>query len=81
MPIYIFFPSDFLPKLLNPSPGKFLGLKINKALYSLKQAGRMWYHLLRDFLILHEFLHDPSLPYIFTLLQTDEYVIVVVLMI
>ena len=38
----------------------------------------MWYHLLRDFLISHGFLHDPTLPCIFTLTQNFEYMIVVV---
>ena len=38
----------------------------------------MWYHLLRNFLISHGFLHDPTLPCIFTLTQKSEYLIVAV---
>lgn len=78
IPIYISPPPDFLPKLPTPTSGKFLSLKISKVLYGLKQIGRMWYHLLRDFLISHGFIHDPALPCIFTLLQNEGYVIVIV---
>ena len=38
----------------------------------------MWYHLLRNFLISYGFLHDPTLPCIFTLTQNLEYLIVAV---
>lgn len=78
MQIYISPPPDLFPKLLTPSSGKFLGFKINKALYDLKQASRMWYHLFRDFLISHGFIHDPALPCIFTSSQNGGYVIVAV---
>lgn len=76
--LYIFPPHGFLPKVPTPSPGKFTGLKINMALYGLKQAGHMWYHHLKDLLISHGFLYNHALPYIFTLSQADEYVIVAV---
>ena len=78
MVLYISPPPDFLPKLPVPLPGRFLGLRIRKALYGLRQGGRMWYHLLRDFLISLGFIHDPALPCIFTLYQNSEYLIVAV---
>lgn len=76
--MYISPPSYFLPKLPTPSPERFLGLKICKALYNLKHAGKMWYHLLRDNLISHGFLHNPVLPCIFSLSRNIAYLIVVV---
>ena len=78
MLLYISPPPYFLPKLPTPAPGKFLGLRICKALYDLKQADRMWYHLLRDFLVSHGFLHDPTLACTFTLTQNSQYLIVAV---
>ena len=67
MLLYISPPPDFLPRLPTPSPEKFLHLRICKALYGLKEAGKMWYHVLQEFLISHGFLYDPALPCIFTL--------------
>jgi hypothetical protein len=78
MLLYISSPPDFLPRLPAPSPDMFLGFRIYKTLYGLKQAGRMWYHLLRDFLISNGFLHDPTLPCIFTLYRNSQYLIVAV---
>ena len=39
--IHISSQPDFFWKLPTPFPRRFLGLKINKAFYGLKQAGRM----------------------------------------
>ena len=78
MLLYIFSPPDFLPMLPAPSHGKFLGLRICKGLYGLKQAGKMWYHVLRDFLISHGFLYDLTLPCIFILSQSSKYLIIIV---
>ena len=78
MVLYISPPPYFLPKLPVPLPGRFLGLRIRKALYGLRQAGRMWYHLLCDFLISLGFIYDPALPCIFTLYQNSDYLIVAI---
>lgn len=67
MRLYIILPPNYLPDMPTPLPCRFLGLQICKALYDLKQVRRMWYHLLKGFLIQHGFTHGPTLPCIFTL--------------
>ena len=64
--LYIRPPPDFMPQPIPPeSPGSYPGLKIQKALYGLNQAGRMWYQHLKEFLTAHDFLTDHTLPCIF----------------
>ena len=75
MQLYITPPPYYLPELPTPLSSRFLGLQICKALYGLKHAGRMWYHLLKGFSFQHKFMHDPALLCIFTLNQSGEYVI------
>lgn len=78
IPIFLKPPPDFLPAPPTPADGKFVGIQVCKALYGLRQSGRTWYHHLRDFLIAHGFIHNPTLPCIFTLTQQCQFVIVVV---
>ena len=57
--LYIRPPPEFFEQ---PPPkdtfGTYSGLRLQKALYRLKQAGRMWYKHLRDFLLFHNFSHN-----------------------
>lgn len=76
--IHIRPPPDFLEDIPTPNPGKFCGLKLCKALYRLKQAGRAWYHLLRRFLITQGFTCHSALPCIFVLRRDIGYVILAV---
>ena len=52
--IYMIIPDGFYPK--EKSEGKVL--KLLKSLYGIKQAGRIWYELLRSFLIDHGFINN-----------------------
>lgn len=77
--IYIRPPPEFLTEVTPAdTPGKFSGLKLLRALYGLKQGGRMWYQHLRDFLLSHNFRHDSTLPCIFTYKDTNGFVIIAV---
>ena len=73
-----------LPPLFNevsfpsPRPGHFSGLKLHKALYSLKQAGRLWYQYLRDFLLDQNFTNDAALPCVFVYKKGTDFVILAV---
>lgn len=76
--LYLSPPPGFQKSLPTPKPGKFVGLRIYKALYGLKQSGRTWYHHLCHFLISQGFIHNPTLPCIFTLSSTTGFVILAV---
>ena len=65
-------------KLPPPQPRQFSGLRIQKVLYGLKQAGRLWYKHLRKFLLDHKFTNDATLPYIFVYKQRLDFVILAV---
>jgi hypothetical protein len=64
--LHLIPPPDFLETIPKRQPGRFTGLRICKALYGLKQSGRAWYHHLCHFLISQGFVHNPTLPCIFT---------------
>jgi len=76
--LFIVPPPGFLKNLPTAVPGRHTGLQILKALYGLKQAGRTWYHHLCNFLVSKGFVHNPTLPCIFTLSNTLGFVIVAV---
>ena len=77
--LYIKPPPDFLSQSIKPDSSKsFSGLKLQRALYGLRQAGRMWYSHLHSFLLSHQFQHDPSLPCIFTLRNSTGFAIVAI---
>ena len=71
-------PPGFLKSIPTPKPGKFTGLRICKALYGLKQSGRAWYHHLCNFLISQSFMHNNTLPCIFTYTSEVGFVILAV---
>jgi hypothetical protein len=56
--------------------GSYSGLQILKAIYGLKQAGRMWYKHLWNFLLHHQIQHDQTLPCFFTLKDKTGFVII-----
>ena len=68
--------TGFLESVPKPKPEWFVGLRIYKALYNLKQSGRAWYHPLCHFLISQGFIHNPTLPCIFTYCTKDGFVII-----
>ena len=71
-------PPGFLKSIPTPKPGKFTGLSNYKALYGLKQSGRAWYHHLCNFLISQGFIHNNTLPCIFTYTSEVGFVILAV---
>lgn len=73
--LYIKPPPDFLPHS-KPSPTEqFSGLQICKALCELKQAGRVWYHLFKTYLMSHGFSNHPALPCVFVIKFAAEFII------
>ena len=76
--LFIVPPPGFLHNVHAAAPGKHTGLHIMKALYGLKQVGRTWYHHLCHYLVSKGFVHNPTLPCIFTLANQTGFVIVVV---
>jgi hypothetical protein len=71
-------PPGFLKSIPKPKPGKFTGLRICKALYGPKQSGRAWYHHLCHFLISQGFIHNNTIPCIFTYTTPASFVILAV---
>lgn len=61
-----------------PAPEKYRGIKLCKALYALKQSGRMCYQRLRDYLIKNNFISDPLIPYLFIKRDKTGFVIIAV---
>jgi hypothetical protein len=76
--LFIVLPLGFLRTVPAAIPGKHMGLQIMKALYRLKQAGRIWYHHLCNYMISKGFVYNPTLPCIFTLVNKTGFVIVTV---
>jgi hypothetical protein len=76
--LHLLPPSGFLKSIPRPKLGKFIGLRICKALYGLKQSGRAWYHHLCHFLISKGFVHNQTLPCIFTYITNVGFVILAV---
>ena len=64
--------------LPSPRSGHFSGLRLHKALHGLKQAGRLWYQHLRDFLLDQNFTNDTTLPCVFTYKNGADFVILAV---
>ena len=74
--LFISPPLGFLNHVPTPQPGRHTCLRILKALYGLKQVGRTWYHHLCNYMISKGFMHNPTLPCIFTLSNTVGFVII-----
>ena len=79
--IYIKPPPNFLANSpLEDNPGIYSSLHLQKAQYKLKQAERMWYQHLHEFLLHHQFSHDQALPCLFILKNSSGFVVVAVYM-
>ena len=76
--LFIVPPPGFIQSAPAAISGKHTGLQIMKALYGLKQAGRTWYHHLCNYLISKGFVHNPTIPCIFTLTNAICFIIVAV---
>lgn len=73
--MYIKPPPGYLTKQVSPKSTKNSGLRLYKASYGLKQAGRTWYHRIKIFLLSHGFTTHPALPCIFVLRDKTAFVI------
>lgn len=76
--LFIVPPPGFLHDVHVAATSKHTGLQIMKALYGLKQAERTWYHHLCYYLVSKGFVHNPTLPCIFTLANQIDFVVVAV---
>lgn len=77
--IYMKVPPSLETGTLNqPASGKYRGIKLCKALYALKQSGRMCYQRLRDYLIKNNFISDPLIPCLFIKRDKTGFVIIAV---
>jgi hypothetical protein len=76
--LYLAPPRGFLNNIPNPKPDRFVGLRLCKALYDLKQSGRTWYHHLCNFLIAKGFIYNPTLPCIFTFTKDSGFIIIAI---
>lgn len=71
-------PPGFLLHISSPTPGRYIGLNILKALYSLKQVDRTWYHHNCNFFISKGFRINSTLQCIFIYSTSVGFVIVAV---
>ena len=77
--LYIRPPPEFLEQVPpEDTPNTYSRLCLQKAFYGLKQAGRMWYKHLRDFLLFHNFSYYQALPCLFTLQHSSGFVVIAV---
>ena len=65
-------------KQVTTIPSKHRGVRLQRALYGLKQFGHMWYQRLRDYLIEHQFINDPLLPCVFIRQDKSGFVIIAI---
>ena len=76
--LYIKPPPMFLDDPTLSEIGRYSGMHIQKALYSLKQVGHLWYQRLHDLLIDHQFSNDPTLPCKFVYKRNSDFVILAI---
>ena len=77
--IYIKPPPDFLSESPPEDiPGIYSRLCLQKALYGLKRAQRMWYQHLHEFLLHYQFSHNQVMPCLFTLKNSLGFVAIAV---
>ena len=77
--IYMKIPEGFkLPEVNNPNSREIYSIKLNRALYGLKQSGRMWYNCLSKYLLKEDYKNDPICPCVFIKRSGSGFVIIVV---
>ena len=74
--IHMNIPEGFT--LCESKPRHMYSLKLNRALYGLKQSGRMWYNRLSEYLITKGYVNNPICPCVFIKKTTKGFVIIAV---
>ena len=60
------------------NPRELYSIKLQRSLYGLKQAGRMWYNRLTEYLLKQSYNNDPICPCVFIKRYQSQFVIIVV---
>ncbi|CAM9003245.1 unnamed protein product [Rhodiola kirilowii] len=64
--IYMKIPEGFkLPEAYSSKPREIYSIKLQRALYGLKQSGRMWYNRLSDYLLKKGYINNEICPCVF----------------
>ena len=74
--IYMRVPEGF--SLPEAKPRNMYSLKLRRALYGLKQSGRMWYNRLSEYLIKNGYVNHPVCPCVFTKKSESGFAIIAV---
>ena len=64
--IYMKIPEGLqFPDRYDSNPRELYSIKLQRSLYGLKQAGRMWYNRLTEYLLKQGYNNDPICPCVF----------------
>ena len=64
--IYMNIPEGLqLPDRYDSNPRELYSINLQRSLYGLKQAGRMWYNRLTEYLLKQGYNNDPICPCVF----------------
>ena len=67
-----------LPDRYDSNPRELYSIKLQRSLYGLKQAGRMWYNRLTKYLLKQGYNNDPICPCVFIKRYQSQFVIIIV---
>ena len=77
--IYMKIPEGLqLPDRYDSNPREFYSIRLQRSLYGLKQAGRMWYNRLTEYLLKQGYNNDPICPCVFIKRYQSQFVIIAV---
>ena len=77
--IYMKIPEGLqLPDRYDSNPRELYSIKLQRSLYDLKQAGRMWYNRLTEYLLKQGYNNDPICPCVFIKRYQSQFVIITV---
>ena len=62
-----------MPKFISTKPKEIYSIKLQRSLYGLKQAGRMWYKCLDDYFISKGYTNNLIFPSVFIKKTTSEF--------
>ena len=77
--IYMKIPEGLqFPDRYDSNPRELYSIKLQRSLYGLKQAGRMWYNRLTEYLLKQGYNNDPICSCVFIKRYQSQFVIIVV---
>ena len=75
--IYMKIPEGLqLPDRYDSNPRELYSIILQRSLYGLKQAGRMWYNRLTEYLLKQGYNNDPICPCVFIKRYQSQFVII-----